>query len=253
MGTIEDIILGSDPTNDLKTGQDKIRMSLQCEKTRFICNEDVEAKLRILVDEYFGVIEDGDKFSYDDDWKPIAKHVAAVAQAMKLDLETHLTGQASRVDKQSNPNSSASQINSSAPNQVQSPASQNQQAVSSSIASFAPNDTDKIKFLSQCDASERTYFETVINHCEAHKDRVTLVWGTKGVSIKDQANKPLVWMFPTRTPKWNIQFIPKSYKDEERVEIEKILPSPLANLISYKPSTLPLNDLTRIINLIAKI
>jgi len=275
MQTIEDIIIDVMPKGSDQTETDwtqiekaKILLDLQCQKTIFLATGDVPDRLGKFVNKFSEVMEDSLVFTFEDDWKPISGRLAELALSMKQDLDNvavdstkHKSRKGLEVQK-SNPLSETSHNPT-----ISSPQSQTTQTTVQSLPSstqaqdeqalsFTPSETNRGKFLSECEESERPYFEEVIAYCEALPDKILLEWGTKGFSLKDRERRQFLWMFPKEgaNSKSNINARTQKLTDSEKSQVETILRSNgIAKGWSWRPAELPLSETKKIINLVCGI
>jgi len=245
MKAIEEILCNPKPDSF-------IRMQFQAYRTGFIADKKVVHQLNRFAPHYGRAVQDN-KIS-DDEWEQMQEPLAALVNAMKIDLDNHLidglreprqadtaTSQVPRSDTKVE--LSGSPISTTEPKQE-----------SLGSLNFTPK-MNREEFLSQCEDSERAYFTEILDYCETHPDQIILDWGPKSVSIKDKERRQFLWMFPKEgaNSKANINARTQHFL-EKRAQIEGILrENGIAKGLSWRPGQFGVEATKKIINLVCGI
>ncbi|HEY0073675.1 MAG TPA: toll/interleukin-1 receptor domain-containing protein [Abditibacteriaceae bacterium] len=108
-------------------------------------------------------------------------------------------------------------------------------------------------FLAACNEEDREYFTQILDYCQSNPRKITIEWGSKGFSLKDRNERPLIWMFPTRGTQWTIQTRTQRYTKREKEQVSELLSAEGIKGISWRPNDLPLEKTKAIINLLCRI
>lgn len=110
-----------------------------------------------------------------------------------------------------------------------------------------PLKTTEDGFLEKCDDQERPYFEQIIRYLE--EQNISYEMGTKGISVRDQNNKGVVYLFPTGTVR-SIQIRSKDLSADKISSLKERLKAYQIDSLSFKPSQVPVETLVEMLDII---
>lgn len=96
--------------------------------------------------------------------------------------------------------------------------------------------TTEDAFLGKCDDQERVYFGHIIQYIQSQK--VAYEMGKGGISVRDQDNKAILYLFPTGTRR-SIQIRNKELEAEKVSILKELLKNYQIEAFSFKPSQVP--------------
>ena len=116
-------------------------------------------------------------------------------------------------------------------------------------------ETNRTEFLAACDDKDRAYFEQVLDYCQSNPRKTIIDWGSKGLSLKDRKERPLIWMFPTHgtSHKFRVQVRTGSYTAKETKQVTQLLSEEGIKVKNWRTEELPIEKMKDIINLLCRI